>query len=133
MKKSLKTGLMETCDEFGKTCVKFGIVSSLLFANTVSWGISDSLRTREALRWSNANNLVKTVTSAKEERGVVLVTATVWQETYATKVTFDDNSTAFLYYREAPLLTLIYGDMFQPKIGERYEVSDSLGLIRKID
>ncbi|MBS3145077.1 hypothetical protein J4208_05850 [Candidatus Woesearchaeota archaeon] len=77
-------------------------------------------------------NLVKTVTAVEEEHGVALVTASCWQLTYTNTVTFDDKSTISLHYRDHWLQRIINGDMFQPKIGERYEVNGET-LIRRVE
>jgi len=113
--------------------LKYGILAWITYANIVPWGVFDSPRTREVARWSNANNLVKTVTAVEEEHGVALVTASCWQLTYTNTVTFDDNSTISLQYRDHWIQRIIHGEMFQPKLGECYEVTKSGRLVRKVD
>lgn len=101
-------------------------------------GLLDSDRTDEAEEKHAENNPIKTVKTVEEQ----------WEDCFITPygdsfnprvirtVTFKDGSGTELDYRTLawqPFMRWKNGDEFDPKPGEKYEVTSGNGLVKKVD
>ncbi len=130
--------LKHTTKEYLKTGAKC-VFGALIAINLASHnGFYDSMRTKEALRYQDPTNPVKVVSKVKEkwkDDKIYSLALEGYNPRVIRTVTFNDGSQIKLDYRVLawkPFMKWKNGEEFDPKPGERYELTKQNGLVRKV-
>ncbi|MFA5797907.1 MAG: hypothetical protein WC916_07805 [Candidatus Woesearchaeota archaeon] len=126
-----------------KKGVKYGIGICIGFYLLSHNGFLDSDRTKQAEQLHNANNPTKVVASVNEKWSdnsmFALASSMIGGGGYNPRVIreviFEDGSQTTLDYRvlaHQPFVRWMAGEEFNPKVGERYEVTKNNQLVRPI-
>ena len=120
-----------------KGAVSIAIVVFTLYDIASHNGKFDSMRTKEAIEHHNPNNTIKTVANVEEKwKDDIMYSLTLdgYNPQVSRKVTFKDGSQTKLTYRTLawqPFMSWKNGNEFDPKQGERYEVTPHNSIVAK--